>query len=75
MANKFDNVRCGLGMNVDQVKAARADDNINVLAIAADEIDENTATQMVKVFLDTEFEDVDRRNRRLNEIEEIEKHN
>lgn len=72
VANKFNGVRCGLGMNIDQVKAARADDNVNVLAIAADEIDEPTAEQMVKVFLETEFEDVARRTRRLSEIKEIE---
>lgn len=75
VANKFKGVRCGLGINAKQVKAARHDDNINVLALAADETNEETASEMAKAFLETAFENAERRTRRLNEIKEIEKNN
>ena len=72
VANKFDGVRSGFGMNVDQVKSGRRDDNTNVLALAADEIDETTAVEMVKAFIETDYEEAERRNRRLEEIKQIE---
>ncbi len=73
VANKFDGIRSGLGINSDQIKSARVDDDINILAIAADSTDESTAIEMVKVFIETDFETAERRTRRLNEIKEIEK--
>jgi RpiB/LacA/LacB family sugar-phosphate isomerase len=72
VANKFDKIRSGFGMNVDQVKSGRRDDNTNVLALPADNIDESTAIEMVKAFIETEYEEADRRNRRLEEIKKIE---
>ncbi len=36
VANKFDNVRCGQGINKIQVQSARKDDDINILSLAAD---------------------------------------
>src|SRR3990167_2156290 len=33
-ANKFPKIRCGLGINREQIKAARNDDDVNVLALA-----------------------------------------
>ena len=75
VANKFDGIRAGLGINSEQVKSAKHDDNINVLAIAADETEEGLARDMVKNFIETEFESIDRRNRRLNEIKNIEEDN
>ena len=72
VANKFEGIRSGLGMNVGQVKSARRDDDINVLAIPADETSEDTARDMVKSFLETEFEPSEKHTRRLDEIEKIE---
>jgi len=72
VANKIHGIRAGLGMNPEQVTSARRDDDINVLAIASDETDEATAIDMTKAFLETEFESVERRNRRLEEIKKIE---
>lgn len=75
VANKFDNIRSGLGINAEQVAQARRDDDINVLAIASDEAPEQVAREMVGAFLETEFEPSEKHTRRLNEIEEIEKEN
>ena len=73
VANKFEGIRSGLAINRKQVESARKDDDINVLAIAADETDESKAREMVRTFLETEFESSKKHIRRLNEIEEIEK--
>lgn len=75
VANKFDSIRSGLAINKEQVQAARNDDNINVLALASEFTTEEEAKEIVKVFLDTEFADEERFNRRLKEVGEIEEEN
>lgn len=72
VANKVKGVRCGLGINAEQVKSAREDDDINVLAMAADHVSEIEAKEMVKVFLETEFSNEERHKRRLEKIEKYE---
>jgi ribose 5-phosphate isomerase B len=54
-ANKVKKVRAGLGFATDQVHAARKEDNINILTLAADNLDEVQALEFVEQFLDTEF--------------------
>ena len=75
VANKFDGIRSGLAISKEQIQSARNDDNINVLALASDFISEEEAREIVKVFLDTEFADTERFNRRLKEVGEIEEEN
>ena len=75
VANKFDGIRSGLAINKEQIYAARNDDNINVLALASDFIAEEEAKEIIKTFLDTEFADEERFNRRLKEVGEIEEEN
>lgn len=72
VANKVRGIRCGLGINTDQVASARKDDDINVLAIAADYTDEKTAKEMVKAFLETEFDKAERHERRIEKIDNLE---
>lgn len=72
-ANKVRGVRCGLGFAEDQVHAARKDDNINVLALAADNTDEFEALELVEKFLETEFVKSERYMRRLEKIERYER--
>ena len=75
VANKYDGIRSGLAINKEQIEVARKDDNINVLAIASDFTPEEDAQEIVKTFLNTEFADEERFNRRLGEIGEIEETN
>ena len=75
VANKFDGIRSGLAINKEQIEAARRDDNINVVAIASDYITEDDAQDIIKSFLETEFSDEERFNRRLAEIGDIEETN
>lgn len=72
VANKFKHIRSGLAVNPEQVKKARADDDINILAIPSDYVDDKIIKQIVKLFLETPFSKEDRKIRRLREIEEIE---
>lgn len=73
VANRFDGVRCGLGFAEDQVHAARRDDDINVLALPADNCDEELATKLTEKFLETSFASSDRYLRRLEKLKRFEK--
>lgn len=73
VANKTKGIRCGLGLNPEQVKSAREDDDINVLAIAADHTNQEQAKEMVKVFLETDFSEEERHKRRLEKIASLER--
>ncbi len=72
VANKVSGIRCGLAINKDQIRAARHDDDINVLALAADHTSEEDAKEIVKIFLDTEFSSEDRYKRRIHQMEDLE---
>jgi ribose 5-phosphate isomerase B len=71
-ANKFQGVRSALPMSPDHVYQARHDDNANVLALAADFVDEATALKIVSVFLATPFATEERYQRRIEKISGIE---
>jgi len=73
MTNRFDQVRCGLGFSEDQVYAARKDDNINVLAIPADNCSEELALKLVEKFMETAFVESDKYLRRLEKLTRLEK--
>ena len=72
-ANKVNGVRSALAMSTEHVRAGRNDDDVNVLAIAADMIDEPTALAMTQIFLETPFKHESRYERRINEISDLEK--
>ncbi len=73
VANKFKGVRAALAMSPDHVYEGRHDDNVNVLALAADYVAPEDAMKMVHVFLTTPFDVKDARfARRIEKIEAIE---
>lgn len=71
VANRFMHLRCGLALNKIQVKKARLDDNINVLAIAADYFSLPEVVEMVTIFLNTPFSNLERHTRRLAQINQL----
>ena len=75
VANKFDGVRASVGKSKEQVEAGRADDDMNVLVLAADFTKEQEAKEIVKGFLETDFSGKNRHKRRIEEITRIEKNN
>ena len=72
-ANKVRGIRCGLGWEEDQVFEARKDDNINMLALAADNVGEEKALRLIEKFLETEFVESDKYLRRIEKIKRYEK--
>src|SRR3989344_3081774 len=73
VANKFQNVRSVLAISPDQVYAARKDDNVNVLSLAADFTRVADAEKILQVFIVTVFSGEDRYLRRLEQISQIER--
>lgn len=73
VANKFKGIRCGLAINKDQIKMAKADDDINLLALASDFIKEEEVKEIIKIFLETKFSDEERYIRRIRKISALEK--
>ncbi len=72
VANKFHHVRSGLAVSPKQIEEARADDDINVLAIPSDFVNGKTAKKIVKIFLETKFSKEEKKIRRISQIEKIE---
>ncbi len=75
LANKYRGVRAALVNTPEQAKTARTDDNANIIALPADFIDEQTALQCVKTFVETSFSNDERHIRRLKKVENIENNN
>lgn len=71
-ANKVKTIRSTLGFAEEQVREARADDDSNVLALAADFTEQSQARQLVQIFLETPFKKEERYLRRLKKIESLE---
>ncbi len=69
--NRFPKARCGLGYALGQTKAARNDDDINCLALAADFLDEEVAKEIIDVFLTTEFSKEEKKIRRIAKLSRV----
>lgn len=73
VANKTSGIRASLGWTPTQVEAARGDDDLNVLVVAADFLEIETTIELVQVFLETKFKGEERHLRRLGKIVALEK--
>ena len=72
VANKFKNVRAALSWNEHVAKAARIDDDVNILCLPADYISPETAMNIVRVWLNTKFSFGQRHIKRLKEVQQLE---
>jgi len=77
-ANRSKGIRCGIGFDQDQVKHARENDHINVLALAADYLDPKgnvpgleKAKKMVDIFLKTQPKKEQKYLRRIKKLDDI----
>ncbi len=68
VANRYRHIRATRCERPEQASADRQHDDINVLALAADETDPEIAMLCVSEFLETPFDAIERRIRRLKEI-------
>ena len=69
-ANKVKGVRCGLCTSVEMAELTRKHNNANVLALGGRITEPELALEMVKTFLDTEFEG-GRHKRRTDMLDEM----
>lgn len=67
-ANKVPGALASLGLSPEMVENGRHDDNFNVLVIAADFQDLETAQELITAFLETPYEGGGRYQRRLDKI-------
>ena len=73
VANKIQGVRSALVNDEELASLTRQHNNTNVLSLGAMFLDENKAKKVVKSWLDAEFSGAERHERRVKEIEELEK--
>jgi ribose 5-phosphate isomerase B len=70
-ANRFKGIRASLCLSVDQACSVRDEDDSNVLCLAADFIDFETAKNVIDVWLATPFAAATRYIRRLKELDQL----
>ena len=71
-ANRFKGIRAAHCGSVESAKLAREHDDANVLCLSAHFVDENLMKEIVSTFLNTNFEKLERRVRRINRLDERE---
>lgn len=69
-ANKVKGIRAALCADTLTAKLTRLHNNSNVLALGAGVVGPNLALEIVDTFLDTEFSEDERHQRRIDAIEE-----
>jgi ribose 5-phosphate isomerase B len=74
-ANKIHGIRAGLGYNSTVAESMMKDNNTNVLCLAAKGVSEDLALVIVKKWLNSEFSNEERHERRLEKIKKIEENN
>lgn len=70
-ANRVRGIRAAIAWSPAEVRAARNDDDANVLVLPADMIDEETALAVVDDFFEQKFSGEERHRRRIEQIEEL----
>ena len=71
-ANRFKGVRAAHCDSAESAKLAREHDDANVLCLSAHFMDVGMMQEIATVFLDTSFENLERRVRRINRLDERE---
>ena len=69
VANKYEGVRAGLCWSKEIAELIRKHNNANVLSLPARFISTENALEIVKVFLETDFEEGGRHERRVGKID------
>lgn len=71
-SNKIKGIRSALGFNIEQIKAARNDDNVNILSLASDFTLFEDAKILIETFLSTAYDPTDNHARRIEKIKNLE---
>ncbi|MEK9154455.1 MAG: RpiB/LacA/LacB family sugar-phosphate isomerase [Patescibacteria group bacterium] len=72
VANKFPGIRSALAANKEQAYFSRNDDDSNILSLAAEFLNDESAWEILEVWLKTPFSGEEKHKRRLEKIKEIE---
>lgn len=70
-ANRFRGIRALLGYDRESIRAARNDDDANVLCLPAKTLEKDSVNMLVETFLNTPFSHVGRYQRRIKELDEL----
>lgn len=68
-ANRVKGIRCGLGFDADQIKHARENDHINVLALPSDYLSLEKAKKFISTFLKAKPKNEERYLRRIRKLD------
>lgn len=68
-ANKFKGVRSALADDVETAKQSREHDDTNILSLPADQVNLETAKQIIAIWLQTPFSNGEKYKRRIEKIE------
>ena len=71
-ANRFKGVRAAHCDNSESAKLAREHDDANILCLSAHFMDEAVMKEIISTFLETSFQSLERRVRRINRLDERE---
>ena len=74
VANKFKGIRAANVYGEEEAKRAKADDNVNIIALSGDTIEVDEAIRTVRTWIATDFKG-GRYQERIDMIEKIEKEN
>lgn len=72
-ANKFKEIRAAQAWDEATARAGRNDDDVNVLCLAARHQTFEQVQPIIKAFIETPFENIERRVRRLEKINSLER--
>lgn len=70
-ANRFKGIRACLGYDRESVRAARNDDDANVLCVATRTLEADTSYNLVETMLLTPFAAAQRYSRRIQEMDQV----
>ena len=74
-ANKFNSIYASVCCNEESAFKGKKDDSINVLCLPGDSVTGELAEKIILTWLETPYESIDRRNRRMEKIKKIEETN
>ena len=69
-ANRFPGIYCAVGFDENQIKHARENDHVNMLALASNYIDFEKAKKLVDIFISTPIDNQEKYLRRLNKLDQ-----
>lgn len=70
-ANRFPDIRCGVGFDREVVRRGRLDDDINCLAVPCDYVEMDVLKGMIDAFIKQDFSAEVKYKRRIDKLEEI----